>query len=128
MLQRFSYLPLQTLARSSGFVLRRPKKLSLDAFLQSILLSLCSPAYSFQSWAAQLSALQAGLFSKQALHQRCDRRLLGFLQLCFGQLVSQFYAPLLPQSAVGTFRPSFAPGQHRFSPPSQTGELFSGLW
>lgn len=103
MLQRFSYLPLQTLARSSGFVLRRPKKLSLEAFLQSILLSLCYPAYSFQSWAAQLSALQAGLFSKQALHQRCDRRLLGFLQLCLGSLLANVMHRSCPSRLLEPF-------------------------
>ena len=65
MLQSLSLLPLESLAKASGFVLRRPRKLSLEAFLQSILLSLCQPSYSLGAWAAQLSALQAGLFSKQ---------------------------------------------------------------
>jgi hypothetical protein len=90
MLQRLSCLPLQALAKTSGFVLRRPRKLSLEAFVQSILLSLSHPAYSFQSWAAQLSALQAGLFSKQALHRRCNRRLLAFLQLSLASLLGNF--------------------------------------
>src|SRR5260370_14185525 len=90
MLQRLSCLPLQSLAKTSGFVLRRPKKLSLEAFLQSILLSLCYPAYSFQSWAAQLSALQSSLLSKQALHRRCDSRLQSFLQLSLARVLGNF--------------------------------------
>jgi hypothetical protein len=87
MLQRLSCLPLLCLAKTSGFVLRRPKKLSLEAFLQSILLSLCQPGYSFQSWAAQLSALQSELFSKQALHRRCGKSLAKFLQLSLASLL-----------------------------------------
>jgi hypothetical protein len=64
-LQRLSRLPLHSLAKSSGFVVRCPRKLSLDAFLQSLLLALHQPSHSLQSWAAQLSALQEQLFSKQ---------------------------------------------------------------
>jgi Transposase DDE domain len=90
MLHPLSCLPLQSLAKTSGFVLRRPKKLSLEAFLQSILLSLCYPAYSFQSWAAQLSALQSSLLSKQALHRRCDSRLQSFLQLSLARVLGNF--------------------------------------
>ena len=86
----FPALPLQSLAKTSGFVLRRPKKLSLEAFLQSILLSLCYPAYSFQSWAAQFSALQSRLLSKQALHRRCDSRLQSFLQLSLARVLGHF--------------------------------------
>jgi hypothetical protein len=103
MLQRLSVLPLQSLAKTSGFVLRRPRKLSLEAFLQSILLSLCHPAYSFQSWAAQLSALQAGLFSKQALHRRCNRRLLAFLQLSLASLLGNFMRPSCPSQLFEHF-------------------------
>jgi hypothetical protein len=67
MLQRLSLLPLESLAKTSGFVLRRPRKLSLEAFLQSILLGPGQPSYSLQNWAAQLSALQSVLFSKQVI-------------------------------------------------------------
>ena len=90
MLQRLSVLPLQNLAKTSGFVLRRPRKISLEAFLQSILLSLCQPGLSFRSWAALLSALQSNLLSKQALHKRCDSRLRAFLQLCLASLLGTF--------------------------------------
>src|ERR1700733_4759181 len=76
-----SVLPLQSLARSSGFFRRQPKKLSLEAFLQSLLWSLSSSHYSLHHWAAQLSALQNQLFSKQALHRRFNRLLLVFLHL-----------------------------------------------
>ena len=79
MQQLLSVLPLQSLAESSGFFQRRAKKLSLEALLQSVLWSLCSSNYSLSQWAAQLSALQTKLFSKQALHRRCTQRLLDFL-------------------------------------------------
>jgi DDE family transposase len=90
MLQRLSVLPLLSSAKSSGFVLRRPRKLSLDAFLQSLLLSLHQPSHSFQSWAAPLSALQQQLFSKQALHRRCGKELVKFLELLLASVLGHF--------------------------------------
>ena len=90
MLPRLSSLPLQALAKSSGFVLRRPRKLSLDAFLQSLLLTLHQPSHSLQSWAAQLSALQEQLFSKQALHRRCGQQLVKFLELLLAGVLGSF--------------------------------------
>ena len=85
-----SCLPLHSLAKSSGFVRRCPRKLSLEAFLQSLLLALHQPSHSFQSWAAQLSALQEQLFSKQALHRRCGRRLVKFLELLLASVLGDF--------------------------------------
>ena len=39
------------------------------------------PSHSLQSWAAQVSALQSQLFSEQALHRRCGKGLVNFLEL-----------------------------------------------
>jgi hypothetical protein len=116
-----SVLPLESLARSSGFFRRRPKKLSLDAFVQSLLLSLSSSHYSLHHWAAQLSALQTKLFSKQALHRRCTGRLLDFLHLtlaavlaklcgsdCSTEFLGCFKRVLLQDSTVVTLHPSLA--------------------
>jgi Transposase DDE domain len=121
MLQRLSLLPLESLAKTSGFVLRRPRKLSLEAFLQSILLGLGQPNYSLQSWAAQLSALQSVLFSKQALHRRCGSSLVHFLELllatllgsfvrrdCPGELFQHFGRVLLQDSTALALHPSLA--------------------
>ena len=116
-----SALPLESLARSSGFFQRRPKKLSLEAFLQSLLWSLSSSHYSLHHWAAQLSALQNKLFSKQALHRRCNRRLLDFLHLTLAAVLAnlcqadcpigflgRFKRVLLQDSTVLTLHPSLA--------------------
>ena len=116
-----SALPLQSLARSSGFFQRRPKKLSLEAFLQSLLWSLSSSHYSLHHWAAQLSALQNKLLSKQALHRRCNQRLLDFLHLTLAAVLAnlcqadcpigflgRFKRVLLQDSTVLTLHPSLA--------------------
>src|SRR5260370_208435 len=121
MLPPLSLLPLDSLAKSSGFVRRRPRKLSLEAFLQSILLSLYQPSHSFQSWAAQLSALQSELFSKQALHRRCGKGLVNFLELllatvlgnfmrrdCPTELCQRFGRVLLQDSTALALHPSLA--------------------
>jgi hypothetical protein len=116
-----SVLPLESLARSSGFFRRQPKKLSLEAFLQSLLWSLSASHYSLHHWAAQLSALQNKLFSKQALHRRCNRRLLDFLHMtlaavlanlcradCPIEFLGRFKRVLLQDSTVLTLHPSLA--------------------
>jgi hypothetical protein len=121
MQQLLSVLPLQSLAKSSGFLQRRPKKLSLEAFLQSILWSLCSSHYSLQDWASRLSALQAKLFSKQALHRRCNQRLLDFLHQTLAavlanlsradggaEFLSRFQRVLLQDSTALKLHPALA--------------------
>ena len=121
MQQLLSALPLQSLAKSSGFLQRQPKKLSLEAFLQSVLWTLGSSHYSLHHWAAQLSALQAKLFSKQALHRRCNQRLLDFLlqtlaavlarlsrRDCSAQLLGRFQRVLIQDSTALELHPALA--------------------
>src|SRR5215471_3512945 len=103
MLQRLSLLPLASLAKTSGLVRRRPRKLSLEAFAQSILLSLCQPSYSLATWAAQISALQSGLFSKQALHRRCGPALVKFLQLSISTLLGRWMQRDCPAQVLQHF-------------------------
>jgi Transposase DDE domain len=103
MLDRLSTLPLDSLAKISGFVIRRPKKLSLGAFLQSLLLNLGQPSFSLASWAAQLSALQSGLFSKQALHRRCGAGMANFLQLAIAALLGNFTRRDCPAEVFNQF-------------------------
>jgi Transposase DDE domain len=99
-----SVLPLQTLAHASGFFRRSPRKLSLEAFVQSLLWSLCSSHYSLHHWAAQLSALQTKLFSKQALHRRCNQRLLDFLHLTLGAVLGHWSRADCPTEFLGRFK------------------------
>ena len=111
MLPSLSLLPLDSLAKTSGFVRRRPRKLSLEAFLQSILLALYQPSHSLQSWAAQLSALQSELFSKQALHRRCGKGLVNFLELLLATVLGNLMRRDLPTELF----------QHFGSPTSERG-------
>jgi hypothetical protein len=92
LISTLSSLPLLELAKASRFIQRLPKKLSLETFLQSLLVSVGQPAYSFRTLALQISSLQKQSLSKQALHRRCNARLIDFLQLllsfCLGQRIS----------------------------------------
>jgi hypothetical protein len=97
-------LPLQALAHASGFFRRSPRKLSLEAFVQSLLCSLGSSHYSLHHWAAQLSALQTTLFSKQALHRRCNQRLLDFLHLTLGAVLGHLSRADCPTEFLGLFK------------------------
>ena len=110
MLPSLSLLPLDSLAKTSGFVRRRPRKLSLEAFLQSILLALYQPSHSLQSWAAQLSALQSELFSKTGSPSPLWQRTGQFSGTLARYRLGQLYAPRLSQGAIPALRPRFASG------------------
>jgi Transposase DDE domain len=104
MLQILSVLPLRSLAQSCGFLQRQPKKLSLEAFVQSLLWGLSSSHYSLHQWAAQLSALQAELFSKQALHRRCNQRLVDFLHQTLAVVLGQLSRSDCSSQFLGRFK------------------------
>src|SRR5690242_4423232 len=59
--------------------------------------------YSLATWAAQLSALQSGLFSKQALHRRCGPALVKFLQLSISTLLGRWMRRDCPAQVLQHF-------------------------
>ena len=90
------------MATQSGFFRRKAKKLSLEAFVHTALLSVSQPVWSLANWAALLSVLQRQIFSKQALHKRCHPRAVNFVQALIaghlGRAGSKAGAPGLFQS------------------------------
>jgi len=86
--QALEKLPLDPLARSSGFRRRKPKKLTPALFAQAACLFVTLSSASFRSWAGLIGLLGGGTLSKQALWERCTDRAAKFLQAILQSLLA----------------------------------------
>lgn len=73
-------LPLEDLARSCGFLRRRPKKLAPGAFLQLCCLLALQTQVSLRAWACLWGLLTNQTLSKQGLAKRCNASAVAFLR------------------------------------------------
>jgi hypothetical protein len=85
--QQLKNLPLDTLARTSGFRRRKPKKLTPALFAQAACLFVTLSAASFRSWAGLIGWLGGCTLTKQALWERCTDRAAKFLQAILQSLL-----------------------------------------
>ena len=86
--QNLEKLALDTLARTSGFRRRRPKKLTPVLFAQGACLFVTLSAASFRCWAGLIGLLGGCTLSKQALWERCTDRAAKFLQAILQSLLA----------------------------------------
>ncbi len=78
--QHLDKLPLEQLARSSGFLRRKPKKLTPALFAQAACLLVCLGLVSYRQWAGLIGLLGNCTLSKQALFERMNSSAVGFLR------------------------------------------------
>jgi hypothetical protein len=95
-------LPLDVLARQSGFCRRRPKKIHPQAFLQLCCLGALQARASLSSWAALWGLFTSRTLSKQALARRCSAPALAFLQAVLQTLLAGLCRP--PAATPGYLR------------------------
>ena len=86
--QNLEKLALDTLARTSGFRRRRPKKLTPVLFAQGACLFVTLSPASFRCWAGLIGLLGGCTLSKQALWERCTDRAAKFLQAILQSLLA----------------------------------------
>ncbi len=96
-------LDAETLARASGFLRRRPRKIPMA----DLLLGLCALAgesfLSLERIAALIALAAQCSYSKQAFHQRLSEKLQHFLAAVALRLFGQLSAPLQTQGAFKAF-------------------------
>ena len=96
-------LDAESLARASGFLRRRPRKIPMA----DLLLALCALAgesfLSLERIAALIALAAQCPYSKQAFHQRLSEKLQHFLAAVALRLFGQLSAPLQTQGAFKTF-------------------------
>ena len=73
-------LPINGLARQTGFCRRKPKKLTPLTFIQSCCLLLGSKKASFRNWAIVIGALTNQTYAKQSLFERMTDRAASFVR------------------------------------------------
>jgi hypothetical protein len=97
-------LPLLVLARASGLLRRRPRKIHPLAFLQTSCLLSAQPNVSLSGWAGLWSLLHGQTLSKQAVAKRFCAPAVHFLQAALQALMGQLCFGSLPCSqALGSF-------------------------
>jgi hypothetical protein len=88
----FQDLPIDQIARSTGFLQRRPKKIQPRSFLQLCCLFALQTQISLRSWACLWGLLSNQTLSKQAMAKRCGPAAVAFvrsvLEFLLGKLVT----------------------------------------
>ena len=85
--QQLDKLPLDPLARASGFRRRQPKKLTPRLFVQAACLLVTLGSVSYRRWAGLIGILGGCTLTKQSLFERMSPRAVGFLQAVLGSLL-----------------------------------------
>lgn len=102
--QQLDRLPLDRLARASGFRRRRPKKLTPRLFVQAACLLVTLGSVSYRRWAGLIGVLGGCTLAKQSLFERMTSGAVGFLQLVLGALLGSLATtPALVPAALHGF-------------------------
>ncbi len=91
--QRLDRLPLDRLARTSGFRRRQPKKLTPRLFVQAACLLVTLGSVSYRRWAGLIGVVGGCTLAKQSLFERMTAGAVGFLQSVLGALLGSLATP-----------------------------------
>ncbi len=96
-------MPIEELAKATGFQKRKPKKIQATDFLLSFFLVLSSKQYSLRNWAIKLSKLSGQIISFQAIAKKLQIRQLEFIKAIYCQAMEQYMAQHLPSNQTILF-------------------------
>lgn len=96
-------MPIEELAKSTGFQKRKPKKIEPINFLLSFFLILSSKKYSLRNWAIKLSKLSGELVSFQAIGKKLQIRQLNFVKSIYCQAMKQYMIDYFPEKQIALF-------------------------
>jgi len=93
-------LPLEQIARSCGFLQRRPRKVHPGAFLQLCCLLALQTQVSLRAWACLWGLLTNLTLSKQAMAKRCSPAAVTFVRTVLECLLQRLITPArqIPES------------------------------
>ena len=84
----FADFDFQTLARATGFVLRTPRKIMPEFFLQATILLVCQGTASLSRWATLLGILSNNTIAKQSLWERMNQGAVNYIQCILALVLS----------------------------------------
>jgi len=96
-------LPIEDLAKETGFQKRKPKKIQATDFLLSFFFVLSSKNYSLRNWAIKLSKLIGQLVSFQAIAKKLQIRQLSFVKAVYCKAIEQYMFDHLPVGQTSLF-------------------------
>jgi len=98
--QQLDKLPLDSLARASGFRRRQPKKLGPRLFVHAACLLVTLGSVSYRRWAGLIGVLGGCTLAKQSLFERMTPRAVAFLQSVLGALLGTLATTPVPVPAA----------------------------
>jgi hypothetical protein len=104
---KLSGLPLEGLARESGFVKRTPKKLRPLVMITSFFMLIFQAKSSFSTWAQQVTALSGKLVSKQAIWKRMTAAYASFLLCLIKFILNRHTLSFESHSVVNSLKGKF---------------------
>lgn len=90
---------IDQLAKASGFLSRKPRKVTPSAFIKAVVLAGANDSVSFKSIAWQAAQLDGEPCSRQNLHRRCDEEAVAFFQDVTAHVLQQ-RCPLPSQAGI----------------------------
>jgi hypothetical protein len=96
-------LDVESLARRTGFLRRRPRKIPLPDLLTGLCAVACESVLSLERIAAVIGLAAKGSYSKQALHQRMGPNFSSFLSAVAVALFGHMAAPWRAQGCFAGF-------------------------
>jgi len=84
-------MDIESLAKSTKFQLRKPKKIDAFNFLLSFFLVLLKKNYSLRAWATELSLLTDKVISFQAIAKKLQIRQLNFVKTLFTKALNEYF-------------------------------------
>lgn len=96
-------MPLEDLAKTTGFQKRKPKKIQAIDFILSFFLVISSKQYSLRNWAIKLSKLSGQLISFQAIAKKLQIRQLAFVKAIYCYAMQQYTKKHLPSAQTKLF-------------------------
>src|SRR5260221_2704482 len=108
--QTLEKLPLDQIARKSGFVQRIPRKLQPRALVQAACQLTLQQSVSLRDWAILIGLASATLISKQDLSKRFTSRAVSYMAQVLQALLQDLFRPPrpLPAEALAPFKRAIA--------------------
>lgn len=124
---KITALPCDRLACASGFLRRAPRKIDPAGFLLSACLFALQGSSSLATFAQLWALLHQQTLSKQAMHKRCSRAAVAFLQAVLESVVASLArGPGLPGPLSGFFGRVLVQDSTALALPEKLAALFPG--
>jgi hypothetical protein len=119
---------INRLAKISGFIKRRPKKITPFAFIAGFIDGCFKGAITYSSWASNIGILTGEAVSKQALFERMNEDTVAFAKEVFTRSISEKIKAVKDCRLFKLFKAVIIQDSTTLSLPSELVEFYPGNW